>query len=921
MSEEIKSDEPVEALNLSQEGETSEGAHNLYATKGVGSNEDRLNSIMKVDTSSLLGQLMDIEKALSSYHKQDEMPTWSNALVARIEFLERQMNKTPRVVASPDESGVPAMLGQGTSVGGTLKDIGSEERVLNKMKTEMEHAVKTESTKLHSKVSTLSLELDRLHKLLNIRPTTSELQQVVLTIHDMNRKLQDGVSSIQKNIRGQVHDKVAEETANILAGIGSSSELSQQSINLIAKKVDNYGNDITTIRKGTEEACEQMINNVKKCQFDMQTCKESVLAMEKDFEEEAAKTTQSFQNVNFAIETTGERLNEVKDGIHESLDEFKKTLEQQDALVKEQIQDSESKLLDMHTKMTATNKDIEDFRLAYEVDVKQQVEEREALKSTVTDLKDSYNETLEYITGLREFDVQKMVELQADQITTIKTSIDDTESAVNTVTSKANKLTKSFNELEEEMGKLPAQVEEGSKHVQSMQVQVEDILQRSEKQSVELAEALKRIEELEKLNDEMSAVKEFTKDIDGRLKQAQTTSMSLLEVTGDHDRRLEQVNELVDNSDAMVEQKMMKMQGEIMDRVSAKQAEVEALVTNLHENMEAMSMGVDGVSVESVSIGKTRTGGAIGGARPGSRGKSGAAAAGHHGTTGGGGSVVASQEPSQVLSQEEKREVLAHGSEFLADLCINFEEICVRKSYVSDLPSAMCENIAAQAQDLAAFIANITDSEAVQTVLRAANNEVEYDEGLVVELRSRKTEELCADIMNIVDAHNNTPGAVRKDARTLFMTQTKKALSLCMSKHDQVLVVGNSRFGRIKIPTCIACDRPLVEKVRQEQVLGADNGPRRNFSSFGGGAGPLQDNSSEQFVSSFGEVSGSPPPRRKDKGIVRLPQTKSEKVLRPNSSHGGNEANALRSNLKHPRPGNVLPPVTGSTDLGPESMM
>ena len=29
----------------------------------------------------------------------------------------------------------------------------------------------------------------------------------------------------------------------------------------------------------------------------------------------------------------------------------------------------------------------------------------------------------------------------------------------------------------------------------------------------------------------------------------------------------------------------------------------------------------------------------------------------------------------------------------------------------------------------------------------------------------------------------------------------------------KVLMVGNSRLGRIKIPTCIDCDRPLAEKV------------------------------------------------------------------------------------------------------------
>ncbi len=36
-----------------------------------------------------------------------------------------------------------------------------------------------------------------------------------------------------------------------------------------------------------------------------------------------------------------------------------------------------------------------------------------------------------------------------------------------------------------------------------------------------------------------------------------------------------------------------------------------------------------------------------------------------------------------------------------------------------------------------------------------------------------------------------------------------------------MLVVGNSRLGRVKIPTCIACDRPLLQKVQLESVAGS----------------------------------------------------------------------------------------------------
>ena len=64
-----------------------------------------------------------------------------------------------------------------------------------------------------------------------------------------------------------------------------------------------------------------------------------------------------------------------------------------------------------------------------------------------------------------------------------------------------------------------------------------------------------------------------------------------------------------------------------------------------------------------------------------------------------------------MLSQEEKNEVWMAALNS-SQTSYNFEEISVRKTYVADLPSAMCEDITATAQSLTAFIANITDSEA-----------------------------------------------------------------------------------------------------------------------------------------------------------------------------------------------------------------
>jgi hypothetical protein len=266
-----------------------------------------------------------------------------------------------------------------------------------------------------------------------------------------------------------------------------------------------------------------------------------------------------------------------------------------------------------------------------------------------------------------------------------------------------------------------------------------------------------------------------------------------------------------------------------------------------------------------------------------------------------------------TLSQQEQNEVSLGNAEFIADLCISFEDIAVRKSYVGDIPPAMCEHLAATAQNLAAFIATCCDSEAIQRVLR---KELDYDDQLVTTLRQQKLDEFFQTVQNIIAANNSAPGLTRTDARNLFLKQLRTALTMAMSKHDQVLVVGNTRIGAIKIPTCNACDRPLLDKVKRDIVVQPDDvSQRRNFASFGGGSHVEDPMGSIQSSLTLGGVSGTSPPRLKvrGKGAIRLPAPKGEaKISRPNSQ--GEANSVMRNGLKMPLLDRAVLSVDGPDD-------
>ena len=862
-------------------------------------NSLRMATIMKVDTAALLASITEIEKAISDYKKPGDVPKWAQALTARVELVERVVNRTPR----DGGSGTVASVGGSVS----LASVAQEERLLTKMRDDVHHHLSSSNLTVESKINTMTLELDRLQKLLAIRPTVSELQQVVLTIHDMNKKLEDGVKEIQRTVRTQVHGAVAEETASIGASVQSSIDLNAQSIALIAKKVELYNSEITNIRKSTEQACDIQSNHIKQVQFDMQNSKELVLQLEATIEADGKKIEQSLANLKFQDDMTNEKLKDMQNSLLDKMAGVQTAMAANEQLVKTQVAETASVVLDIQSISAATKKDIDDFRFTYEVDTKAQLEANAGILRSMEEMEKRNEEMTVYVAALKDFDVVKAIGLQKEQQAALKASQDDAESGMSSLTNKVNKVLKTLTVVEDRMEKLPLLVDAAMVRMDGIAQTAKELKEGQDAIEIKVSALQLKVKEIDTLRDDFLVLKALVEDNDRKLKQAITTNMSLLEMSSDHETRLERMTELIDNSDAIVEQKMLKMQAEITDVVAAKQAEVEALVANMQENIEVMSLGVDGGSAGSKGAGGA--GGGAGAMGRVSRKTVSALQASNPNNFAGAGATSSAGDPTGSMATDEQPELLRQSSDFIADLCINYEEIAVRKSYVNDIPSAMCENIATTAQQIAQFIAHQTDCEAVQIVLRNDPTQVEYDDTLVSGMRQKKMEEFLESVFGSIHANNSKPGAIRSDARKAFMQSLRRALDLCMSKHDQVLVVSNSRFGRVKIPSCIACDRPLVDKVRQDKVKPVDNGPQREFPGFPqfGQQGSIDD--SMQSASLVGGVvSGSPVPRLTSKGkskqSVKLPRAQQEKVVRPNSSHGSSEAAAMRSGMRAPRPGN-----------------
>lgn len=171
-------------------------------------------------------------------------------------------------------------------------------------------------------------------------------------------------------------------------------------------------------------------------------------------------------------------------------------------------------------------------------------------------------------------------------------------------------------------------------------------------------------------------------------------------------------------------------------------------------------------------------------------------------------SDLLSMEYNHLLQETNNPDNLAHFREIqlLADLCLNYEEISMKKKRLSSVPPILCRTVLEITQRLAEEIANASDFDMVEMILTKMMDEninhlsdIQYDETYVITRREQRSHQILVQMTRLISIYyqqQHQPvitqsGMVRTDARQLFFSLVRKALELFLTKHNQVL---NHRF-------------------------------------------------------------------------------------------------------------------------------
>jgi len=344
---------------------------------------DRVDQIVGVDTLSLLRVIKDLEEKLSvSKPSYDKPPQWAITLEKRITQLEGQLYQSQFGSGEPGSGGSPykghddssSRGGEGgggdesKKIAPDIVELAAEMRLLGKVRKEIDNKINTSEINLDGKFSSVNLQLDRLHKLLQIRPTTSEVQHIMFNVNEIEKKMQSSVEGMKGEVRSILKDRLSEEMVSIIEEITNSKDSSHSLVQNIQKTVELSGAELTEMRETMETTVLQMTSELQKI---VQKEEESAHLLE-DFKEEVNKHVVAlniFMNDLKQVQLSeAEAVSALKLKLEDEIYKVSKSRAVDRTQLEEQLQRVEQRIAKYDALLETSSQQLEVLQSSYDVD-------------------------------------------------------------------------------------------------------------------------------------------------------------------------------------------------------------------------------------------------------------------------------------------------------------------------------------------------------------------------------------------------------------------------------------------------------------------------------------------------------------------------------------------------------------------------
>ena len=738
---------------------------------------DATNQWLKINAEEVFHKIHELERHLNHHKKHTSIPNWAQSINPRLDGIDAKLSKLATTSGAKETQNSSHHL--------------SDEQY-KKVSENLSQRLEETKSVFDTETIDLQANLERLQEHLNLRPTSTELSKVYILLNDIKNQIHTCMVKEQMNSYQMVEDKVAENVGNVSKKLDLSEHKREQGIESTLKKTERFHQMIADIKDEVELKVSSVQGEHGEIVKKYETYAPRHDQIEKRLKNNVSECKENFEGIRKSQALAMQDFTEYKGYTNIELEKLKKLSEEVDQKLRAVNTKLREKDAAQTERFNAINERVEEFLRLYEFDFTKVKEDVNKLKITALERQHStLTDHNDYISLMKERDIMNVVVKHEEQIASIFESMEDFERRLATQNDIIKTVEGMVAMVSEEMENFPEMVTKQTLRL----IKLNQLLDKSTKAMSEMKTSFEtvvsHVSELYNMSSDVAEIKENGASSSEKVNAVQANLDSIKEKANNHDKVIQEIREQFGEIENNFDGVLMEVKDDAENEIIGYCGEFVESTDKVLLGIEVQNSKLAEHSVEMLSsnIGKSQS------LDPNS-------------ILDGGDSEILMR-PSPVTGQH---------AEMVAQMCLSYEGLGARTNTVPNIPDTICEQLLVIAEQLTKYTSSQTDLDAVESLVSEANLKVSAES--LAEKSKAKVDGFVDQCRTLVDIKNppNKVTQLRNDCRDKYFNLFLGSLYSLLSTHDQVIIVGNSRFGRTKIPTRETPKKPSREILYSSQA-------------------------------------------------------------------------------------------------------
>jgi hypothetical protein len=274
--------------------------------------------------------------------------------------------------------------------------------------------------------------MDRLHKLLQIRPTNSDIQQIIVNMHNIESKTQLQLGEVQSNVLSSLRDNLSQEMIGLVDELKTGSHKNDENHRVVRKQLTDYASDLVELRNQVANQLDRVAGDFLLVNNRIQQTQDSITVNKQETERNIQQIQYSLQQQQEEALAIGKKQNDDKKHLHDALRASEQQMQSDLQQFVARFIDTTNTLNHIKTTILGTETGLTSLQETYSNDMKKIQDQFQQLESSFSDERLQSQQMKTMVEEFHAMDAASKFILHEDYMNKIALEVKDTNKMIQT---------------------------------------------------------------------------------------------------------------------------------------------------------------------------------------------------------------------------------------------------------------------------------------------------------------------------------------------------------------------------------------------------------------------------------------------------------------------------------------------------------